>query len=168
VLEQTNQRQNTRVVFTSDQGLAVGQHGFFDKHAPYQANVAAPLIVSMPGTLPGGAVSEAVVSGVDLIPTFLGFARIPLPRPMHGHDLTPVWKNPAAEWPKPDPVRGSPPRTRTPAPASAFEHSVASCGGRPGRSPCVWGGGLSVGVRWRTLGAVGAGGFWGFLQRIRR
>lgn len=101
VLEETDQRQDTLVVFTSDQGLAVGQHGFFDKHAPYEANVAAPLIVSMPGTLPGGAVCDAVVSGVDLIPTFFRFARIPLPWPMHGHDLTPVLKNPAAEWPHP-------------------------------------------------------------------
>ncbi len=100
-LEETGQRDNTLVVFTSDQGLAVGQHGFFDKHAPYEANLAAPLIASMPGTLPQNAVCDVTVSGVDLIPTFFRFADIPLPWPMHGRDLTPLLKNPRAHWPHP-------------------------------------------------------------------
>ncbi len=100
-LEETGQRENTLIVFTSDQGLAVGQHGFFDKHAPYRANLAAPLIFSMPATLPAGAVCDVSVSGVDLVPTFFRFARIPLPWPMHGHDLTPLLKDPATEWPHP-------------------------------------------------------------------
>jgi len=101
VLEETGQRESTLVVFTSDQGLAIGQHGFFDKHAPYEANLAAPLIFSMPGTLPQGAVCEAVASGVDLAPTLLRFAGLEEPWTMHGSDLGPLLRDPAAPWPHP-------------------------------------------------------------------
>jgi arylsulfatase A-like enzyme len=100
-LDETGQRERTLIVFTSDQGLAIGQHGFFDKHAPYDANLAVPLIFSMPGTLPAREVCEAPVSGVDLVPTFFRFAGIDLPWAMHGHDLTPLLHNPRSDWPHP-------------------------------------------------------------------
>lgn len=98
-LEQTGQRRNTLVVFASDQGFAMGQHGFTDKVAPYDANLLAPFIVSMPGTLPEGRVVDAPVNAaVDLPPTFFAWAGLPLPWPMHGHDLTPLLKNPVRAW----------------------------------------------------------------------
>lgn len=100
-LDETGQRENTLVVFTSDQGFAWGQHGFQDKHGPYDANIASPLIFSMPGTLPERQVCDAQVAGVDLVPTFFRFAGIDLPWPMHGHDLTPLLKDPRAAWPHP-------------------------------------------------------------------
>ena len=100
-LEETDQLENTLVVFTSDQGFAWGQHGFCTKLAPYDANIRSPLIVSMPGTLPEGEVVEHPVAGVDLVPTFFSFADIKLPWEMHGHDLTPILNNPRAEWPHP-------------------------------------------------------------------
>lgn len=100
-LEETGQRENTLVVFTSDQGLAIGQHGFFDKHAPYEANLAAPLIFSKPGTLPQGAVCDAIVSGTDIAPTLLGFAGLEEPWEMHGHDLGPLLRDPTSPWPHP-------------------------------------------------------------------
>ncbi len=58
-LDESGQRENTLVVFTSDQGLAISQHGFFDKHAPYDATIAAPLIVRFPGRTPAGATCAA-------------------------------------------------------------------------------------------------------------
>jgi arylsulfatase A-like enzyme len=100
-LEETGQRDNTLVVFTSDQGLAIGQHGFFDKHAPYDANIVAPLIVSFPGRIPANTVCDVPVTGVDLIPTFFRFAGIEPPWKMHGRDLTPLLQNPRAAWPHP-------------------------------------------------------------------
>ena len=69
-LEETGQRKRTLVVYTSDQGFAWGQHGFRVKLAPYDATIRAPLIVSMPGTLPEGRVCASPVGGADLIPTF--------------------------------------------------------------------------------------------------
>ncbi len=93
-LEESGQARNTLVVFASDQGFAWGQHGFMHKLAPYDANMRAPLIVSMPGRLPEGAVCHTPVGGVDLVPTFFRFAGLGLPWEMHGHGLTPLLRKP--------------------------------------------------------------------------
>jgi arylsulfatase A-like enzyme len=100
-LDETGQRENTLVVFTSDQGFAWGQHGFRHKLAPYDATIRSPLIVSRPGTLPEGKVCPHPVAGVDLVPTFFRQAGIELPWTMHGHDLTPLLEDPRADWPHP-------------------------------------------------------------------
>lgn len=100
-LEESDQLSNTLVVFTSDQGFAWGQHGFKMKLAPYDANIRSPLIVSMPGKIAEGQVCKHPVAGVDLVPTFFSFAGLELPWKMHGHDLTPLLKNPSAEWAHP-------------------------------------------------------------------
>ncbi len=100
-LEETGQRDNTLIVFTSDQGFAWGQHGFRHKLAPYDATIRSPLIVSMPSKLPKKAVCEHPVAGVDLVPTYFHFAGIDLPWEMHGHDLSPLLENPKADWPHP-------------------------------------------------------------------
>lgn len=100
-LEESGQLKNTLVVLTADQGFAWGQHGFRHKLAPYDANLRCPLIFSMPGTIPEGRVCRAPVSGADLVPTFFKFAGLDLPWPMHGHELTPLLKNPSADWPHP-------------------------------------------------------------------
>jgi len=101
-LEESGQLARTLVVFTSDQGFAWGQHGFAEKAAPYDSNLRAPLIVSLPGTLPEGAVCETPVGGADLVPTFFRFAGFELPWRMDGHDLTPLLKDPkGADWPHP-------------------------------------------------------------------
>ncbi len=102
VLEETGQRENTLVIFTSDQGLAMGQHGFHGtKIAAYDANIRSPMIVSMPGRIPEGRYCSVPVSGVDLVPTMFRYAGIQRPWEMHGRDLSPLLKNPDAEWPYP-------------------------------------------------------------------
>ncbi len=101
VLKETGQFRNTLVVFTSDQGFAWGQHGFRSKLAPYDATIRSPLIVSMPGTLPEGVVCKTSVGGADLVPTFFSFAGLELPWKMHGHDLTPLLREPKSDWPHP-------------------------------------------------------------------
>ena len=102
VLEETGQRKNTLVLFTSDQGLAFGQHGFRGtKIAAYDANVRSPLIFSMPGRIPENRVCETPVSGPDLVSTMFRFAGLREPWEMHGRDLTPLLQNPNANWPHP-------------------------------------------------------------------
>lgn len=98
-LEETGQLDNTLVVLTADQGYAWGQHGFRAKLAPYDANIRGPLVFSMPGTLPEGAVCRIPVGGADIPPTLLRFAGMELPWEMHGHDLSPLLHDPAADWP---------------------------------------------------------------------
>lgn len=100
-LRNSGQLDNTLVVYTSDQGFAWGQHGLREKWAPYDDALRAPLIVSFPGEIPKDRVCMAPVGGVDLIPTFLRFARVEPPWPMHGNDLTPLLTEPASDWPHP-------------------------------------------------------------------
>jgi len=94
VLEQTGQRENTLVVFTSDQGYAWGQHGYAAKWAPYDSNLLAPLIFSMPGTLPKDAVCRLPVNGIDITRTFFAMAGIKPAWKMHGRDFSDWLKNP--------------------------------------------------------------------------
>jgi arylsulfatase A-like enzyme len=100
-LKETGQRENTLIVFTSDQGFAWGQHGFRHKVAAYDSNIRSPLIISMPGRIPQGSVCPSPVGGVDLVPTIFRFAGLDVPWEMHGHDLSPLLKNPKANWPHP-------------------------------------------------------------------
>ena len=100
-LEKSGQMENTLVVFTSDQGFAWGQHGFKWKYAPYDANLKAPLIVRWPGTISPGEVSEHPVGGHDLVTTFFSVAGIDLPWEMHGHDISPLFRDPDMTWEHP-------------------------------------------------------------------
>ena len=101
-LRESGQLENTLVVFTADQGFAMGEHGFRTKLAPYDANYRSPLIVSQPGTLPEGKVCQQSVGAPDLVMTFFARAGLELPWKMHGRDLSPLLTNPeAAAWPHP-------------------------------------------------------------------
>jgi arylsulfatase A-like enzyme len=100
-LEDSGQAKNTLIVFAADQGIAWGQNGFQQKIAPYDANIRGPLIMSFPGRILQGKVCSRPVGGTDLPPTFFAFADLPLPWKMHGHDLTPLLKNPTVDWPHP-------------------------------------------------------------------
>jgi arylsulfatase A-like enzyme len=99
-LKESGQDENTIIVFTSDQGFAWGQHGFKSKVGPYDATVAAPLIIrptAKDARQTAGRVVEDPVSGVDLPPTFFAQAGIDLPWKMHGSDLSPLLTNPRAK-----------------------------------------------------------------------
>jgi arylsulfatase A-like enzyme len=100
-LKETGQLENTLVVLTADQGFGMGEHGFRQKQAPYDATYRSPLIVSMPGTFPRGKVAPRCVTGADLVVTFFAVAGLELPWTMHGRDLTPLLKAPDAPWEHP-------------------------------------------------------------------
>ncbi|HTK78299.1 MAG TPA: sulfatase-like hydrolase/transferase [Gemmataceae bacterium] len=93
-LKESGQLENTLVVYSADQGFAMGEHGFRTKLAPYDANYASPLIVSRPGMLPKGKACPHPVNAPDLVVTFFRHAGIELPWTMHGRDITPLLQNP--------------------------------------------------------------------------
>jgi arylsulfatase A-like enzyme len=95
-LKDSGQLENTLVVYTADQGFAMGEHGFRAKVAPYDANYRSPLIVSMPSRFPSGAVCNTAVSGVDLVATFLAISGVKVPWAIHGRDITPLLQKPDA------------------------------------------------------------------------
>lgn len=99
VLEETGQSKNTMVIFTADQGLAFGQHGFRGtKIAAYDANIRSPMVISMPGRVAEGKVCTAPVAGVDIVPTIFSFTGVKQPWAMQGRDLSPLLKNPDTRW----------------------------------------------------------------------
>jgi arylsulfatase A-like enzyme len=99
-LRATGALENTVVVLTSDQGLAMGHHGMTIKVAPYDDNIRTPLIIKLPGEK-GGKVSRIPVQGLDLIPTFFELAGINLPWEMNGKSLIPLLKKPEKDWNRP-------------------------------------------------------------------
>ncbi len=91
-LEELDLVEDTLVVFTTDHGDFLGQHGLTRKCIHhYEDLVKVPLIASMPGVIPQDAQSDSLQSTVDLAPTMLAFAGLPVPRYMTGINEKPVW-----------------------------------------------------------------------------
>lgn len=98
-LAESGQLENTLVVYTADQGFGLGEHGFNQKVAPYDATVASPLIVSWPGRVPEGKVCRQAVNAPDLVELFCQAADVRLPWKTHGRDMRPLLANPeTAPW----------------------------------------------------------------------
>ena len=93
-LKESGQWESTLVVFTSDQGFALGEHGFRTKLGPWDANYRSPLIVRMPGVTQDGKTSPEAANAPDLVATFLKTADVAQPWTVHGEDLTPLLKDP--------------------------------------------------------------------------
>lgn len=90
-LEQTGQRENTLIVFMSDHGEMLGDHGLILKGAHfYEGLVHVPLIMSWPGRLQENLVSDALVELVDIAPTLLELAGLDVPYYMQGKSLLPI------------------------------------------------------------------------------
>lgn len=87
-LEQNNLLDNTLVVYTSDQGFYVGEHGWFDKRFMYEESFRTPLLMRLPGGR-GGDVVE-LVQNIDYAPTFLELAGVEIPDDIQGESLLPL------------------------------------------------------------------------------
>lgn len=84
--------ENTLLVFTTDHGHFLGQHGLIAKGAfHYEDLLRVPMIARFPGRIPRGTQTEALLSLIDLAPTFLTAAGIPVPTEMQGVDQLQVW-----------------------------------------------------------------------------
>ena len=88
-LDATGLAENTLVVYTSDQGFYLGEHGWFDKRFMYEESLRMPLIVRYPAELQPAVVS-AMVQNVDFAPTFLDLAGVAVPTDMQGCSLRTV------------------------------------------------------------------------------
>lgn len=100
VLDQERLRDNTLVIYLSDHGEMMGEHGLWWKCNFYEWSVRVPLIFSLPGRLPAGHRVREVVSLVDVVRTFLDFGGVEDPGDLDGHSLLPLldgrecaWKN---------------------------------------------------------------------------
>ncbi len=89
-LEKNKLDKNTMVVFYSDNGFMIGEHGLIDKRNAYEPSVRVPMIVWAPGMVPKGVTNPAVVRNLDLAPTFLDIAHVDKPQQMEGKSFLPV------------------------------------------------------------------------------
>jgi arylsulfatase A-like enzyme len=81
---------NTIVVYSSDQGFYLGEHGWFDKRWIFEESLRTPLLIRWPGVTKPGSVNKDIVSNVDFAETFLDAAGAPVPAEMQGHSLVPL------------------------------------------------------------------------------
>lgn len=83
---------NTIIVYTSDQGFYMGEHGWFDKRFMYEESLRTPLLIAYPGHIQPGSVCNKLVQNIDYAPTFLDLAGISKPKELPGRSLTPLFK----------------------------------------------------------------------------
>lgn len=79
--------KNTVVIYTSDQGFYLGDHGWFDKRFMYEESLRMPLLVRYPKEVKAGSINDCIVLNLDFGPTFLDFAGVPKPADMQGRSI---------------------------------------------------------------------------------
>lgn len=98
-LEEQGLDENTIVVYTSDQGHFLGEHGFFSKRFMYEESMQMPLIVRYPGKIEAGSTVDALVANTDFAPTLLDLAGVSIPDDMQGMSIAGyLYGHPPDEW----------------------------------------------------------------------
>jgi arylsulfatase A-like enzyme len=91
-LDESGLNENTIVIYTSDHGFFLGEHGWFDKRFMYEEAIRVPWMIRYPGEIKPGSVSNALGLNIDNAPTILDLAGIPAPKEMQGVSLKPIFE----------------------------------------------------------------------------
>lgn len=89
-LEQAGLKENTIVIYTSDQGFFLGDHDWFDKRFMYDESLRMPFLVRYPGKIKAGTTANEMILNVDFAPTFLEYAGLPVPSEIQGRSFVSV------------------------------------------------------------------------------
>jgi len=89
-LDATGLARQTLVVYASDQGFFLGDHGWFDKRFMYEESLRMPLLMRLPGFIPPGSARSELVQNLDFAPTFLELAGLAPPADMQGSSFLPL------------------------------------------------------------------------------
>jgi len=120
-VEKNGLSDRTIVVFTSDHGYHMGEHGLYQKMSLFEESARVPLLIAAPGSCQAGGVANAPVSQVDIFPTLAKLCGVEAPANLQGQDLSPLLTDPAAAgrgWAVTQVTRGGNSR-RTPPAAEA-------------------------------------------------
>lgn len=90
--------QNTMVVYTSDQGFYLGEHGWFDKRFMYEESFRTPLLIRFPDVIEPGSENSDLVQNIDFAPTVLDVANVDIPEEMQGNTLVPLFNGANNSW----------------------------------------------------------------------
>jgi arylsulfatase A-like enzyme len=100
-LDENGLTENTIVIYSSDQGFYLGEHGWYDKRWMFEESLKMPFLVRWPGHVEPGTRSEKLIQNIDYAPTFLEVAGAEIPSEVQGASLVPLLENPTtAEWRK--------------------------------------------------------------------
>jgi arylsulfatase A-like enzyme len=86
-LDETGLAENTIVIYTSDQGMLLGEHDYYDKRWIYEESIQMPFVVRLPGQIPAGSARDDLLTNVDITPTLLEFAGAEVPESMQGESF---------------------------------------------------------------------------------
>lgn len=92
-LDQNGLAENTIVVYASDQGFYLGEHGWYDKRWMFEESLKMPLMIRWPGVVKPETRSDALVQNIDYAPTFLEIAGLEIPAEIQGESLLPVLRS---------------------------------------------------------------------------
>ena len=97
-LDESGLAENTVVVYASDQGFYLGDHGWYDKRWMYEESFRMPLIVRWPNMVAPGSQNDDLVQNLDIAQTFLDIAGVPSPDDMQGMSLRPLLEGNDTTW----------------------------------------------------------------------
>ncbi|WP_018621135.1 sulfatase family protein [Spirosoma luteum] len=97
-LDKSGLSKNTVVIYTSDQGFYLGEHGWFDKRWIYEESLKTPFVIRYPGVIKPGSRVNQVVSNVDWAPTLLNLTGTTIPAYIQGESFLPVLKGEKKNW----------------------------------------------------------------------
>lgn len=89
-LDEEGLADNTIVVYTSDQGFYLGDHGWYDKRFMYEESLRMPFLIRYPEEIKAGTVSDDMIVNVDFAATFLDYAGVDIPEHFQGHNIRPL------------------------------------------------------------------------------
>jgi arylsulfatase A-like enzyme len=99
-LDEEGLADNTLVIYTSDQGFFLGEHGWFDKRFMYEESFQMPFLARFPREIKPGSVCNDLISNVDFAPTFLDLAGVSVPSYMQGRSTRPLLQGETpSDWP---------------------------------------------------------------------
>jgi len=99
-LDKNGLAENTIVVYASDQGFYLGEHGWYDKRWMFEESFKMPFAIRWPGVTKPGSRPKEMIQNIDYAPTFLEAAGVEIPTEIQGKSITPVLKDDSKEWRK--------------------------------------------------------------------
>ncbi|MEO1616569.1 MAG: sulfatase [Planctomycetota bacterium] len=97
-LDENGLAENTVVIYSSDQGFYLGEHGWYDKRWMFEESFRMPFLIRWPGTVRPGRKPAELIQNIDYAPTFLDIAGLDIPSDVQGKSLSPVLRGETTEW----------------------------------------------------------------------
>lgn len=97
-LDESGLAENTIVIYTSDQGFYLGEHGWFDKRFMYEESFRTPILMRYPKEIKPGTVVNELIQNLDFAPTFLDYAGVEIPDDMQGESFRRIVNGEKSEW----------------------------------------------------------------------